>query len=356
MRHTLLATDAQFLTLVPHPVTQVQTGAGQRQQDTSLLDGPGHDGSLLFTKGRRRGPSSADDKAPEDTNSDDTSISFVPSTPLLSPPKVSPPLPLASHCECDTSAPCGQPPESTWVSPRSPSHLPTFVLELRGMLEHITDFMARPDLIFGWVSHPGGHKQVSHHPPISAFYISLVNKVAIVGELRPQSGFLGNSVSTTMEGECCISLPATQRTPPDRNSSRKNSAPNTTREWNIDGFPPEDADVPTFAVSVDLDLFMVPDRAAWPPDDGGRCAALGEGAGVQPQAASNGHAAPGRAASWPPDDGGRRAALGEGAGVQPQVASNGHAAPGRAASWVCSPSKSAEGAASGKGDGRAAPG
>lgn len=36
----------------------------------------------LFTKGRPRGPSSADDKAPEDTNPDDTSILFVPSAPL----------------------------------------------------------------------------------------------------------------------------------------------------------------------------------------------------------------------------------------------------------------------------------
>jgi hypothetical protein len=39
----------------------------------------------LFTKGRPRGPSSADEKVPEDTNPDDTSILFVPSTlvPLL---------------------------------------------------------------------------------------------------------------------------------------------------------------------------------------------------------------------------------------------------------------------------------
>jgi hypothetical protein len=39
----------------------------------------------LFTKGRPRGPSSADDKVPEDTNPDDTSILFVPSTPSLVP-------------------------------------------------------------------------------------------------------------------------------------------------------------------------------------------------------------------------------------------------------------------------------
>ncbi len=28
---------------------------------------------------------------------------------------------------------------------------PTFVLEPRSMLERITDFLAHPDLIFGWV-------------------------------------------------------------------------------------------------------------------------------------------------------------------------------------------------------------
>jgi Oxysterol-binding protein len=48
---------------------------------------------------------------------------------------------------------------------------------------------------------------VSHHPPISAFfYVSPANKVAIVGEFRPKSKFLGNSVSTTMEGESRITL------------------------------------------------------------------------------------------------------------------------------------------------------
>jgi len=39
----------------------------------------------LFSKGRPRGPSSADEKAPEDTNPDDTSILFVPSTLSLLP-------------------------------------------------------------------------------------------------------------------------------------------------------------------------------------------------------------------------------------------------------------------------------
>ncbi|CAE7191225.1 unnamed protein product [Rhizoctonia solani] len=128
---------------------------------------------------------------------------------------------------------------------------PTFVLEPRSMLERITDFMSHPDLIFGaendpqpeerfirvlryylsgWHIKPKGVKkpynpvlgeffrcrydypngsqafyiaeQVSHHPPVSAyFYISPANKVRIVGELRPKSKFLGNSVMTVMEGE-----------------------------------------------------------------------------------------------------------------------------------------------------------
>ncbi|KAF8895025.1 hypothetical protein CPB84DRAFT_1816030 [Gymnopilus junonius] len=133
---------------------------------------------------------------------------------------------------------------------------PTFVLEPRSMLERITDFMSHPDLIFGaeecedpeerfirvlqyylagWHIKPKGVKkpynpvlgeffrcrydypngtqgfyiaeQVSHHPPISAFfYISPANHVSIVGELRPKSKFLGNSVSTNMEGENRVTL------------------------------------------------------------------------------------------------------------------------------------------------------
>ncbi|KAI0726030.1 Oxysterol-binding protein [Fomitopsis betulina] len=128
---------------------------------------------------------------------------------------------------------------------------PTFVLEPRSMLERITDFMSHPDLVFGaeqeedpeerfirvlqyylagWHIKPKGVKkpynpvlgeffrcrydypdgsqgfyiaeQVSHHPPVSAFYyVTPVNKVCIVGELRPKSKFLGNSVSTQMDGE-----------------------------------------------------------------------------------------------------------------------------------------------------------
>ncbi|KAF8665102.1 hypothetical protein AX16_000569 [Volvariella volvacea WC 439] len=133
---------------------------------------------------------------------------------------------------------------------------PTFVLEPRSMLERITDFMSHPDLIFGaekcnqpeerfirilqyylagWHIKPKGVKkpynpvlgeffrcrydypdqsqgfyiaeQVSHHPPISAFfYISPANHVSIVGELKPKSRYLGNSVATIMEGENRIKL------------------------------------------------------------------------------------------------------------------------------------------------------
>lgn len=48
---------------------------------------------------------------------------------------------------------------------------------------------------------------VSHHPPISAFfYISPESRITIVGELRPKSKFLGNTVMTTMDGENRITL------------------------------------------------------------------------------------------------------------------------------------------------------
>ncbi|CAA7264684.1 unnamed protein product [Cyclocybe aegerita] len=175
-----------------------------------------------------------DDKPPSDTEPDDTSIldenegSII--TSLISQLRVGMDL--------------------------SKVTFPTFVLEPRSMLERITDFMSHPDLIFGaekfdnpeerfirvlqyylagWHIKPKGVKkpynpvlgeffrcrydypdgsqafyiaeQVSHHPPISAFfYISPQNHVSIVGELRPKSKFLGNSVSTTMEGENRVTL------------------------------------------------------------------------------------------------------------------------------------------------------
>jgi len=188
----------------------------------------------LFSKGRPRGSSSADDKVPEDTNPDDTSILDEDEGSII--------LSLISQLRVGMDL--------------SKVTFPTFVLEPRSMLERITDFMAHPDLIFGaelceepeerfirvlqyylagWHIKPKGVKkpynpvlgeffrcrydypngtqgfyiaeQVSHHPPISAFYyVSPANRIVIVGEFRPKSKFLGNSVSTTMEGESRITL------------------------------------------------------------------------------------------------------------------------------------------------------
>ncbi|KAF9201593.1 hypothetical protein BGZ49_008171 [Haplosporangium sp. Z 27] len=134
--------------------------------------------------------------------------------------------------------------------------LPTFVLEPRSMLERITDFMSHPEQIIkvyqiedpierfiavtryylsGWHIKPKGVKkpynpilgeifraqwqfadgtqsfyvseQVSHHPPISAFYYaSPENNLTIVGDLKPKSRFLGNSAATLMQGETKISF------------------------------------------------------------------------------------------------------------------------------------------------------
>lgn len=50
-------------------------------------------------------------------------------------------------------------------------------------------------------------EQVSHHPPISAFYYaSPENNLTIVGDLKPKSRFLGNSAATLMSGETKISF------------------------------------------------------------------------------------------------------------------------------------------------------
>lgn len=134
--------------------------------------------------------------------------------------------------------------------------LPTFVLEPRSMLERVTDFLSHPDILFGadalqspeerfiailtyymsgWHIKPKGVKkpynpvlgeffrcsytyhngttgvyiaeQVSHHPPISAYYyISPENNVLIYGDLRPKSKFLGNSAATIMGGESHVVL------------------------------------------------------------------------------------------------------------------------------------------------------
>ncbi|KAG0374983.1 hypothetical protein BGX24_009681 [Mortierella sp. AD032] len=134
--------------------------------------------------------------------------------------------------------------------------LPTFVLESRSMLERITDFMSHPEIIIqanhledpvarfvavtryflsGWHIKPKGVKkpynpilgehfrskwqfadgteafyvaeQVSHHPPISAYYYaSPENNISIVGDLLPKSKFQGNSAATLMQGEINVSF------------------------------------------------------------------------------------------------------------------------------------------------------
>ncbi|GAA5885622.1 hypothetical protein JCM16303_001487 [Sporobolomyces ruberrimus] len=126
----------------------------------------------------------------------------------------------------------------------------SFVLEPRSMLERVTDFHSHPEILHGaaslpveerfitvlkyylagWHIKPKGVKkpynpvlgeffrcrydypdgsvayyvseQVSHHPPISAWYFSSPeNGLDLCGELKPKSKFLGNSAATLMEGE-----------------------------------------------------------------------------------------------------------------------------------------------------------
>ncbi|SGY63409.1 BQ5605_C007g04798 [Microbotryum silenes-dioicae] len=134
--------------------------------------------------------------------------------------------------------------------------LPVFVLEPRSMLERVTDFHSHPELLHGvdkiespedrfiqvlryylggWHIKPRGVKkpynpvlgeffrcrydypdgtaayyvaeQVSHHPPISAWYFSSPeNGLDICGELRPKSKFLGNSAATSESARCPDSL------------------------------------------------------------------------------------------------------------------------------------------------------
>ncbi|KAL0088625.1 hypothetical protein F4703DRAFT_1734520 [Phycomyces blakesleeanus] len=129
---------------------------------------------------------------------------------------------------------------------------PTFVLEPRSLLEKITDYMSHPDFLLmqetdqqkrfigvlryflsGWHVKPKGVKkpynpvlgeifecqwkygngtdafyvaeQVSHHPPISAYYYgSPENGIRIQGNVRPKSRFLGNSVVSLTEGDSYI--------------------------------------------------------------------------------------------------------------------------------------------------------
>lgn len=187
-----------------------------------------------FTGGATSSGKNEDDKPPSDTEPDETSILDEDQGSIIAS--------LISQLRVGMDL--------------SRVTFPTFVLEPRSMLERITDFMSHPDLIFGaeqcedpeerflrvlqyylagWHIKPKGVKkpynpvlgeffrcrydypngtqgfyiaeQVSHHPPISAFfYTSPANGVTILGELRPKSRFLGNSVSTIMEGENRIRL------------------------------------------------------------------------------------------------------------------------------------------------------
>ncbi|KAF8203312.1 hypothetical protein BJ912DRAFT_1019046 [Pholiota molesta] len=199
-------------------------------------------GSTFNRVVKPRGSIEGEDKAPSDTEPDDTSILSVPYADPRDEDEGSIITSLISQLRVGMDL--------------SKVTFPTFVLEPRSMLERITDFMSHPDLIFGaedfddpeerfirvlqyylagWHIKPKGVKkpynpvlgeffrcrydypngtqgfyiaeQVSHHPPISAFfYISPANHVKIIGELRPKSKFLGNSVSTTMEGENRVTL------------------------------------------------------------------------------------------------------------------------------------------------------
>ncbi|KAG2188419.1 hypothetical protein INT44_001172 [Umbelopsis vinacea] len=134
--------------------------------------------------------------------------------------------------------------------------LPVFILEPLSMLERITNFSAHPNLLLeaiddddpesrfisvvryflsGWHIKAQGVKkpynpvlgeffrcqykfddgskgyyfaeQVSHHPPISAYFFANPQKgLVIKGDLRPKSRFLGNSAATLMHGSTHITM------------------------------------------------------------------------------------------------------------------------------------------------------
>ena len=48
-------------------------------------------------------------------------------------------------------------------------------------------------------------EQVSHHPPVSAFFFAAPEKkILISGDIRPKAKFLGNSAATIMQGSTKI--------------------------------------------------------------------------------------------------------------------------------------------------------
>lgn len=131
---------------------------------------------------------------------------------------------------------------------------PCFVLEPRSMLERLTDFMNHPQLLIHssikddpihrfmdvvryflscWHVRPKGVKkpfnpvlgeffrckwkcpdnsesfyigeQVSHHPPVSAyFYSNPDNNVIVTGSFKPNSNFLGNTIVSWMRGSSSV--------------------------------------------------------------------------------------------------------------------------------------------------------
>ncbi|GAA5969635.1 hypothetical protein JCM11641_008187 [Rhodosporidiobolus odoratus] len=172
--------------------------------------------------------SSGEDKAPEGASADDTEVLDEEPKNLL--------VALAGQLRVGMDL--------------SKITLPVFVLEPRSMLERVTDFHSHPELLHGasnldpeerfirvlryylagWHIKPKGVKkpynpvlgeffrcrydysdgtvgyyiaeQVSHHPPISAWYFSSPEQgLDLCGELRPKSKFLGNSAATLMDGE-----------------------------------------------------------------------------------------------------------------------------------------------------------
>mmetsp|Transcript_24901 Transcript_24901/g.41004 ORF Transcript_24901/g.41004 Transcript_24901/m.41004 type:complete len:548 (-) Transcript_24901:759-2402(-) len=135
--------------------------------------------------------------------------------------------------------------------------LPVFVLEPRSLLEKLSDFLSHAHLLIhageiadpvqrmiavvrwymsGWHLRPRGVKkpynpilgevfrcmydhgdeggvtsfvaeQVSHHPPMSAFYVeNRLKRMIFSGSILPRSKFLGNSVASLMEGESTLRL------------------------------------------------------------------------------------------------------------------------------------------------------
>jgi len=134
--------------------------------------------------------------------------------------------------------------------------LPTFILEPRSLLEKLADFLTHSQLLLsvpdhsqpidrmvaivqwylsGWHTRPRGIRkpynpilgevffckysseehgttkfvaeQVSHHPPISAFYVENTSrKIVFTGSLWTRSKFLGNSAASILEGESTLRL------------------------------------------------------------------------------------------------------------------------------------------------------